>query len=185
MNKVSEFKYSKFLNWNEYIDSMSENKENFKKLTNKILNDKDLINKIKKLNTKLNNKEIIVLTEDFCPDSLFNIPILILIAENLDSVTLKIYRRSENEELNKIFIKNGLSKIPAIFVSDKNNIKYKWEEKPEKAYEIQSSIINKLKQNPELDDNEKKNSYLKLSECEYEKNLWEETINEIYNLKEL
>ena len=31
MNKVSEFKYSKFLNWNEYIDSMSENKENFKK----------------------------------------------------------------------------------------------------------------------------------------------------------
>ena len=98
MNKVSEFKYSKFLNWNEYIDSMSENKENFKKLTNKILKDKDLINKINKLNTKLNNKEIIVLTEDFCPDSLFNIPILILIAENLDSVTLKIYRRQENNE---------------------------------------------------------------------------------------
>ena len=141
MNKVSEFKYSKFLNWNEYIDSMSENKENFKKLTNKILNDKDLINKIKKLNTKLNNKEIIVLTEDFCPDSLFNIPILILIAENLDSVTLKIYRRQENEELNKIFIKNGLSKIPAIFVSDKNNIKYKWEEKPEKAYWSLALII--------------------------------------------
>ena len=57
MNKVSEFKYSKFLNWNEYIDSMSENKENFKNLTNKILKDKDLINKINKLNTKLNNKE--------------------------------------------------------------------------------------------------------------------------------
>ena len=94
MNKVSEFKYSKFLNWNEYIDSMSENKENFKKLTNKILKDKDLINKINKLNTKLNNKEIIVLTEDFCPDSLFNIPILIqVIARRVIMVVILLHRQ--------------------------------------------------------------------------------------------
>lgn len=185
MNKLSDVKYSNYLSWDEYINSMSENKENFKRITNKVLKDKKLNNSVKKLNEKLKNKELIVLTEDFCPDSLFNIPILILIAEKLELVTLKIYRRSENKDLNELFITNELRKIPAILILDKNKIQYKWEEKPKKAYAIQLDLKNELSKNSKLNDIEKKNSYLNSSEYEYRKHLWEETVNEIYSLKEL
>ena len=173
------------MEWNEYIISMKENKNGFEKITNKVLENKKLNKLIVNLSKKLENSEISILTEDFCPDSMFNIPIFIAISELVNNVKLKIYRRSENEKLTDYFISMNLDRIPAVLIQIDGDVKYKWEEKPQKAYKIQTNIIEQINKFDNLSKNEMKHHYFELSEYEYEKRLWEETINEIYNLKEL
>ena len=90
------------LDWKEYLSSMTENQGNFSKQIEIVKSKKDLHNPMKKLESKLQNKNFIILTEDFCPDSLFNIPIFIIISELISDLSLKIYRRSENQYLNTI-----------------------------------------------------------------------------------
>ena len=176
---------NKSMEWNEYINSMQENKSDFKKITNNVLENKKLNKLILNLSKKLENSEILILTEDFCPDSMFNIPIFIAISELINNVKLKIYRRSENEKLTDHFMSKNLDRIPAVFILINGVIKYKWQEKPQKAYKIQTNIIEQINKLSNLSKKEMKLHYYELSEIEYEKKLWVETINEIQNLKEL
>ena len=87
--------------WKEYLSSMTENKENLNKLIHIVKSKTDLQDSIKILEPKLENKNFIILTEDFCPDSLFNLPIFITIYELIPNLSLQIFKRSENEYLNE------------------------------------------------------------------------------------
>tara|TARA_Y100001970_G_scaffold156948_1_gene192051 strand:+ start:4026 stop:4577 length:552 start_codon:yes stop_codon:yes gene_type:complete len=176
---------NKSMEWNEYINSMQENKSDFKKITDNVLENKNLNKLILNLSKKLENSEILILTEDFCPDSMFNIPIFIAISELINNVKLKIFRRSENEKLTDYFLSKNLDRIPAVLILISGDIKYKWQEKPQKAYKIQTNIIEQINKLDNLSKIEMKNHYFELSENEYRKKLWVETINEIQNLKEL
>ena len=137
----------------------------------------------------LESKNFIILTEDFCPDSLFNIPIFIIISELISDLSLKIYRRSENQYLNTICNNLNLMKIPALLITDKSlKVLYKWEEKPKKAYKIQSDLLEK---NKSLHENNN-DSNLTLKELminslgnEYSNSLWSETISEIGNITKI
>ena len=130
--------------WEEYLSSMTQNKENLDKQIKIVKSKLDLHEQIKNLEAKLENKNLIVLTEDFCPDSLFNLPIFITMSELISNLSLTIYKRSENEYLNTICQNLGVMKIPALLITDTNlKIIYKWEEKPQKAYKIQSDLLEK------------------------------------------
>jgi len=169
--------------WKDYVSSMTENKKNLNKLIQIVKLKKDLHNSIKTLEPKLENKNLIILTEDFCPDSLFNLPIFITMSELISNLSLQIFKRSENEYLNETCQNLGLSKIPALLITDKYlNILSQWEEKPKKAYKIQSDLMQKNKLLYET----KSNSDLTLKELminsleyEYNNSLWKETISEI------
>jgi len=169
--------------WKDYVSSMTENKKNLNKLIQIVKLKKDLHNSIKTLEPKLENKNLIILTEDFCPDSLFNLPIFITMSELISNLSLQIFKRSENEYLNETCQNLGLTKIPALLITDKYlNILSQWEEKPKKAYKIQSDLMQKNKLLYET----KSNSDLTLKELminsleyEYNNSLWKETISEI------
>ena len=169
--------------WKDYVSSMTENKKNLNKLIQIVKLKKDLHNSIKTLEPKLENKNLIILTEDFCPDSLFNLPIFITMSELISNLSLQIFKRSENEYLNETCQNLGLTKIPALLITDKYlNILFQWEEKPKKAYKIQSDLMQKNKLLYET----KSNSDLTLKELminsleyEYNNSLWKETISEI------
>ena len=128
---------------------------------------------------------MIILTEDFCPDSLFNLPVFITISELIPNLSLQIFKRSENKYLNTICQNLGLMKIPTLLITDKNlNILYQWEEKPQKAYKVQSDLLEKNKLLYE--NNKYKQNFQTLKELmidslenEYDKSLWKETISEI------
>ncbi|SVE12909.1 uncharacterized protein METZ01_LOCUS465763, partial [marine metagenome] len=74
--------------WEEYLSSMTENKKNLNKQIQIVKSKLDLHEQIKKLEAKLENKKLIVLTEDFCPDSLFNLPIFITMSELISNLSL-------------------------------------------------------------------------------------------------
>ena len=169
--------------WEEYLSSMTENKENLDKQIQIVKSKLDLHEQIKNLEAKLENKNLIVLTEDFCPDSLFNLPIFITMSELISNLSLTIYKRSENEYLNTICQNLGVMKIPALLIADSNlKIIYKWEEKPQKAYKIQSDLLEKNKSLHESSNNSNltlKELMINSLENEYNKSLWNETISEI------
>ena len=169
--------------WEEYLSSMTQNKENLDKQIQIVKSKLDLHEQIKNLEAKLENKNLIVLTEDFCPDSLFNLPIFITMSELISNLSLTIYKRSENEYLNTICQNLGVMKIPALLITDTNlKIIYKWEEKPQKAYKIQSDLLEKNKSLHESSNNTNltlKELMINSLENEYNKSLWNETISEI------
>tara|TARA_B100001013_G_scaffold62943_1_gene32925 strand:- start:499 stop:1074 length:576 start_codon:yes stop_codon:yes gene_type:complete len=169
--------------WEEYLSSMTQNKENLDKQIQIVKSKLDLHEQIKNLEAKLENKNLIVLTEDFCPDSLFNLPIFITMSELISNLSLTIYKRSENEYLNTICQNLGVMKIPALLITDTNlKIIYKWEEKPQKAYKIQSDLLEKNKSLHESSNNSNltlKELMINSLENEYDKSLWNETISEI------
>ena len=169
--------------WEEYLSSMTQNKENLDKQIQIVKSKLDLHEQIKKLESKLENKNLMVLTEDFCPDSLFNLPIFITMSELISNLSLTIYKRSENEYLNTICQNLGVMKIPALLITDTNlKIIYKWEEKPQKAYKIQSDLLEKNKSLHESSNNSNltlKELMINSLENEYDKSLWNETISEI------
>ena len=169
--------------WEEYLSSMTQNKENLDKQIQIVKSKLDLHEQIKKLESKSENKNLIVLTEDFCPDSLFNLPIFITMSELISNLSLTIYKRSENEYLNTICQNLGVMKIPALLITDTNlKIIYKWEEKPQKAYKIQSDLLEKNKSLHESSNNSNltlKELMINSLENEYDKSLWNETISEI------
>ena len=169
--------------WEEYLSSMTQNKENLDKQIQIVKSKSDLHEQIKNLEAKLENKNLIVLTEDFCPDSLFNLPIFITMSELISNLSLTIYKRSENEYLNTICQNLGVMKIPALLITDTNlKIIYKWEEKPQKAYKIQSDLLEKNKSLHESSNNSNltlKELMINSLENEYDKSLWNETISEI------
>ena len=169
--------------WEEYLSSMTQNKENLDKQIQIVKSKLDLHEQIKNLEAKLENKNLIVLTEDFCPDSLFNLPIFITMSELISNLSLIIYKRSENEYLNTICQNLGVMKIPALLIADSNlKIIYKWEEKPQKAYKIQSDLLEKNKSLHESSNNSNltlKELMINSLENEYNKSLWNETISEI------
>ena len=169
--------------WKEYLSSMTENKKNLNKQIQIVKSKLDLHEQIKNLEAKLENKNLIVLTEDFCPDSLFNLPIFITMSELISNLSLTIYKRSENEYLNTICQNLGVMKITALLIADSNlKIIYKWEEKPQKAYKIQSDLLEKNKSLHESSNNSNltlKELMINSLENEYNKSLWNETISEI------
>ncbi|MAM27279.1 MAG: hypothetical protein CL704_04955 [Chloroflexi bacterium] len=169
--------------WEEYLSSMTQNKENLDKQIQIVKSKLDLHEQIKNLEAKLEYKNLIVLTEDFCPDSLFNLPIFITMSELISNLSLTIYKRSENEYLNTICQNLGVMKIPALLITDTNlKIIYKWEEKPQKAYKIQSDLLEKNKSLHESSNNSNltlKELMINSLENEYDKSLWNETISEI------
>jgi thiol-disulfide isomerase/thioredoxin len=63
---------------------------------------------------------VLVLSEDWCPDCTDNLPILNHIAEQTGKVNLRIFARDENKDLADQFLYNGeFSKIPTIVVLDR------------------------------------------------------------------
>ena len=90
---------------------------------------------------------------------------------------------SENEYLRDTCQNLGLKKIPAVLITDKNlNILSQWEEKPKKAYKVQSDLLEKntLLHETKNDSNiTLKELMIHSLENEYNKSLWNETISEI------
>lgn len=183
MIKIDTKSLKNGFHWKEYLSSMTENKENLNKLIQIVKSKTDLQDSIKILEPKLENKNFIILTEDFCPDSLFNLPIFITISELISNLSLQIFKRSENEYLKDTCQNLGLKKIPAVLITDKNlNILSQWEEKPKKAYKVQSDLLEKntLLHETENDSNlTLKELMINSLKNEYNKSLWNETISEI------
>ena len=94
-------------------------------------------------------RNILVLTESWCPDSLMNLPVLAKIVECAPSLTLRIFLRDENPQLGEFFINQGITRIPVFWLMDEEftPLGY-WMERPKNAYK---KVAGWKQENPELE----------------------------------
>jgi len=93
-------------------------------------------------------RKLLVLTEAWCKDSLMNLPIIIKIAEASEKIELRIFDRTNNEELTTYFKSEGLSNIPICWIMNEDfSTRGHWVERPKKAYRL---IEEWIKAHPEL-----------------------------------
>lgn len=63
---------------------------------------------------------IICITEDWCPDCVQNLPLLIKLAESLPLTRIKFYFRDRNEELMNHYLTDGRKIIPTFIFLDRD-----------------------------------------------------------------
>lgn len=167
--------FEKGITAEQYVKQMDVNKENLLSIYNQFTipeGEEDFINGLKEKKLR-----VIVLTEDWCGDSMLNVPILLKLAEAAEMDVRFLYR-DENLELMDQYLTNGTTRsIPIfIFLNQDGEEEAVW---GPRAKEIQQLVIEKRSALPPMDhpDFEKKheemhqqlkNSYLETEEYWYE-----------------
>lgn len=98
---------------NDYIEQMSENKEDLLTIYKSfsLPEDDDRLTKIK----SLNYSKVLVITEDWCGDAMMNLPILKNIAEQLN-LEVRVFHRDDDTNLIDQYLTNGTARSIPIFV---------------------------------------------------------------------
>ena len=139
--------FKKGLTAAEYINSMTQNKEEMLSIYEQFSLTAEDKSKLEALGTQ--NLRAIVLTEDWCGDALLNNPILMRIAEAA-GIELRFVLRDENLELMDQYLTNGTSRaIPIfIFLNEEGSEVAVW---GPRAPELQALVMERRADLPEKD----------------------------------
>ncbi len=92
-----------------------------------------------------------VLTEDWCGDSAFSLPIIALAADLNDNVTLRILRRDENLDIMDKYLTSGSRSIPKLVAfSTEGEELFQWGPRPRAAAELRKQLKAKGKSGKEI-----------------------------------
>ncbi len=86
---------------------------------------------------------MLILTEDFCPDSAMNIPIAARLADAIPALELRIVRRANFWDIaNQFLAADGNSHIPTvIFLTDDDTVAGVWHERSAAAYKLLTEFL--------------------------------------------
>lgn len=142
--------FDKGMSLQQYIDSMSVNKEELQHIYDRFQLSADDREFFEQLQAK--DWRVIVLTADWCGDAMLCVPIMMHIAE-VASIEMSLLIRDDNLELMDQYLTNGTSRsIPIfIFIDRDGNEKAVW---GPRAPEVQQLIDDGRKSLPAKDDPE-------------------------------
>ena len=131
---------------------------------------------------------ILILTEDFCPDSAMNIPIAARLADAIPALALRIVRRDHFWDIaNRFPAADGNSHIPTvIFLTENGSAAGVWHERSAAAHELVKNFVAENPRPPaELPTGERNHDFLhwrkrllNLQKAAYCHGLWFETVRE-------
>jgi hypothetical protein len=105
--------FQKGLTKDEYISSMTRNKEEMTSIYERFELTEDDKKKLEALQSK--KLRAIVLTEDWCGDAMLNNPVLLKVAEAAN-IEVRFVLRDQNLELMDQYLTNGTSRAIPIFI---------------------------------------------------------------------
>ncbi|MFK9092057.1 thioredoxin family protein [Bacillus salipaludis] len=172
--------FQKGLTAEEYIHSMTQNKEEMLSIYERFSLSAEDKSKLEALRTQ--RLRGIVLTEDWCGDALLNNPILMRVAEAA-GMELRFVLRDQNLELMDQYLTNGTSRaIPIyIFLNEEGSEVAVW---GPRAAEMQALVIERRAALPEKDAEdfqEKQMDIYKQLREQYQKDtaIWQTVANSI------
>jgi hypothetical protein len=115
---VTRERFEQGMTFQQYLDQMGTNKETFTKFLSEIKirpEDKEALAKYGK---KLN---VMVITEDWCGDALYNVPVLAKLVEGTPNIQLRVFLRDKNPDLMDQYLNQGMFRsIPVFAFFDEN-----------------------------------------------------------------
>ncbi len=102
----------------QYLDQMGTNKDKFVQFLGEIKIAPEDKQALAKLGKKLN---VLVITEDWCGDALYNVPVIAKMVEGNSNIEMRIFLRDKNPDLMDQYLNQGLYRsIPVFAFFDEN-----------------------------------------------------------------
>ena len=102
----------------QYLDQMGTNKETFMKFLSEIKIKPEDKTALAQMGKKL---KVMVITEDWCGDALYNVPVLFKLVEGNPDVELRVFLRDKNPDLMDQYLNKGMFRsIPVFAFFDDN-----------------------------------------------------------------
>ena len=134
---INETLFATGFEWQDYVAQMTVNRQqieaHFAELALSIDDKHDLREAVSRYGGEIC---VVAMTEDWCGDSLFNLPLIARIASEVPGMKLRVFVRSTNPDLEQAYAADGTTNIPAVsfFDSEWREIG-RWVERPALAHQ--------------------------------------------------
>jgi len=138
---VTKERFAQGMTFQQYLDQMGTNKEKFVQFLGEIKIKPEDRAALDRLGTKL---KILVLTEDWCGDALYNVPVLARMVEGNPNIELRVFLRDKNPDLTNQYLNQGIYRsIPvfAFFDEGMNELARFIERPPAQTEEIEKKML--------------------------------------------
>jgi thioredoxin family protein len=138
---VTKERFAQGMTLPQYLDQMGTNKEKFVQFLGEIAVSPEDKGSLDRLGKKL---KVMVITEDWCGDALYNVPILCKMVEGNPNVELRIFLRDKNPDLTDQYLNQGMFRsIPvfAFFDESMNEVARFIERPPAQTEEIEKKML--------------------------------------------
>ena len=115
---VTRERFEQGMTFQQYLDQMGTNKETFTKFLSEIVIRPEDKEALAKLGKKL---KVMVITEDWCGDALYNVPVLAKLVEGNPNIETRVFLRDKNPDLMDQYLNQGMYRsIPVFAFFDEN-----------------------------------------------------------------
>jgi hypothetical protein len=115
---VTRERFEQGMTFQQYLDQMGTNKETFTKFLSEIVIRPEDKEALAKLGKKL---KVMVITEDWCGDALYNVPVLAKLVEGNPNIETRVFLRDKNADLMDQYLNQGMYRsIPVFAFFDEN-----------------------------------------------------------------
>lgn len=131
---VTRDRFMQGMTFPQYLDQMGTNKDTFLKFLDEVKVKPEDREALAKLGKKLN---VMVITEDWCGDALYNFPVLAKLVEGNPNVQMRVFLRDKNPDLMDRYLNQGMYRsIPVFaFFDESMNEVARFIERPAKVTE--------------------------------------------------
>jgi thiol-disulfide isomerase/thioredoxin len=110
---VTKERFAQGMTFQQYLDQMGTNKEKFVQFLQEIKVKAEDRAALDKLGKKL---KLLVITEDWCGDALYNVPVLAKLVESNANVEMRVFLRDKNPDLMDQYLNQGMYRSIPVFV---------------------------------------------------------------------
>jgi len=138
---VTNERFAQGMTLQQYLDQMGTNKEKFVQFLSEIKVKPEDRAALDRLGTKL---KVLVVTEDWCGDALYNVPVLARMVEGNPNIEMRIFLRDKNPDLMDQYLNQGLFRsIPvfAFFDEHMNEVARLIERPPAQTEEMEKKML--------------------------------------------
>lgn len=109
---VTRERFMQGMTFQQYLDQMGTNKEKFVEFLKEIKISPEDKGALDKLGKKLN---VMVITEDWCGDALYNVPVLAKMVEGNPNIEMRVFLRDKNPDLTDQYLNQGIYRSIPVF----------------------------------------------------------------------
>ncbi len=115
---VTKERFAQGMTVQQYLDQMGTNKDTFVKFLGEIAVKPEDKKALDALGKKL---KCMIITEDWCGDALYNVPVLLKLIEGNPNIETRVFLRDKNPDLMDLYLNKGMFRsIPVFAFFDEN-----------------------------------------------------------------
>ena len=191
---MTEARFRKGFTWPEYVAQMRVNRERVTQLFDQVtIAPEDRRAFSEAVARHGGHLYVTALTEDWCGDAVVNLPLVARLAEEVPGMELRLFRRSENPDLEQAYAADGVTSIPVLSFFDAEWREVgRWVERPAAAHRRVEAWWTArpeaaaLRRSDRPEDQRKRRAVLRQLLTEmmewYRDGLWNATLDELRSL---